>query len=147
MCKDLVWMLHNMSIADLTNQSLFYSFESFSLQHELMISHWSLSNRKFPHVSRTFLSILADLNNAAIWMVSTCPLISKSFTPFINPWYGDSTECPNFTSYHHHFNAPQLFQFSNKFEVSYLSFCFLAVLPCGQLEWECLLFSRFSFYC
>ena len=36
-----------------------------------------------PQVSRTLLSILGDLNNAVVWMVSTCLLISNSFSPFI----------------------------------------------------------------
>ena len=36
-------------------------------------------------VSRTLLSILANPNNAVVWMVSTCPLISKSFSPCTNP--------------------------------------------------------------
>ncbi len=53
-----------------------FSFESFSHQRELMVSHWSLSDNKFPQVSRTFLSILADLVNAV--MVSVFLLISKS---------------------------------------------------------------------
>ena len=48
-----------------------------------MVSHWSDS--KSPQMSRTLLSILADLNNVVVWMVSTCPLISKSPSPFINP--------------------------------------------------------------
>ena len=50
-----------------------------------MVFHWSLSGSKFPQVSWTLQSILADLNNAVFWMVSTRPLISKSFSPFINP--------------------------------------------------------------
>ena len=37
-----------------------------------------------PQVSRTLLSILADLNNAVVWMVSTSPLISKSSSSSIN---------------------------------------------------------------
>ena len=49
-----------------------------------MVFHWSLSD-KSPHVSRTLLCILADLNNVMVWMVSTRPLISKSFTPFTKP--------------------------------------------------------------
>ena len=32
--------------------------------------------------SRTFLSILADLNNVIVWMVSAGPLTSKSSNPF-----------------------------------------------------------------
>ena len=50
-----------------------------------MIFHWSLSDRKSPQVFRTFLSILADLNNVVFWMVFTRPLISKSSSPFNNP--------------------------------------------------------------
>ena len=45
----------------------------------------SLSDSKFPHVSRTVPSILSDFNNVVIWMISTRPLISKSSCPFINP--------------------------------------------------------------
>ena len=36
-------------------------------------------------ISRTLLSILTDLNNAVIWMVSTCPMISKCSRPITNP--------------------------------------------------------------
>ena len=50
-----------------------------------MVSHWSLSDSKSFQVSRTLLSILANLKNAVVWMVSTCHLISKSSSPFINP--------------------------------------------------------------
>ena len=49
-----------------------------------MVFHWSLSDCKCLQVSRTLLSILADLNNAVLWMVSTRPLISKSSSPFNN---------------------------------------------------------------
>ena len=40
---------------------------------------------EFPKVSKTFLSILADLKNAVVWMVSTHPLISTSSLPCFNP--------------------------------------------------------------
>ena len=49
-----------------------------------MVSHWCLNDSLSPQVSWTFLSILADYNNAVVWMVSTCLLISMSFCPFIN---------------------------------------------------------------
>ena len=49
-----------------------------------MVSHWNLNDSKSPLVFRTLLSILAELNNNVI--VSTCPLISSSFsTPCTNP--------------------------------------------------------------
>ena len=44
-----------------------------------------LNGSKSPQVSRTLLSILADFNNAVVWMVSTRPLISKSSSPSTNP--------------------------------------------------------------
>ena len=68
-----------------TTLLFFFSFESFSHQHKPIVSHWSLSDNKSLQVYRTLLRILADLNNAVVWMVSTRPLISKSFSPCINP--------------------------------------------------------------
>ena len=50
-----------------------------------MVFHWSLSDSKSPQVSMTLLSILAVLNNAVVWMVSTHPPTSKSSSPFSNP--------------------------------------------------------------
>ena len=50
-----------------------------------MVSHRSLSHSKSFQVSRTLLSILADLNNVVVWMISSCPLISKSSRLFTNP--------------------------------------------------------------
>ena len=49
-----------------------------------MVFHWSLSDRK-SHVFRTLLGILADLDNAVFWMVSTRVLISNSSSPGTNP--------------------------------------------------------------
>ena len=46
-----------------------------------MVFHWSLSASKSPQVSRTFLSILFNLNNVVVWMVSIHPLILNSFSP------------------------------------------------------------------
>ena len=50
-----------------------------------MVFHESLRDSKSPQVSRTLLSILAVLNNVVVWMVSTRPPTSKSFSPFNNP--------------------------------------------------------------
>ena len=50
-----------------------------------MVFHWSLSDSKSAQVSRTLLSILAVLNNAVVWMVSTRLPTSKSPNPFNNP--------------------------------------------------------------
>ena len=46
--------------------------------------HWSLSDSKSVQLSRTLLSILANLNNAVVRMIFTRLFISKSPSPFIN---------------------------------------------------------------
>ena len=60
-------------------------FESLSHQRYLMVFHWSLRDSNSPQVSRTLLSILAVLNNAVVWIVSTRPPTSKSSNRFNNP--------------------------------------------------------------
>ena len=50
-----------------------------------MVSQWNSSDSKSPQVSRTLLSLLADLNNAVVWIVSIHPPISKSSCPGTNP--------------------------------------------------------------
>ena len=44
-----------------------------------MVFLCSLRDCKSPQVSSSNLNILADLNNAVVWMVSARPPISKSF--------------------------------------------------------------------
>ena len=60
-------------------------FEAFLHQRWLVAFHGSLSDSKSYQVSRTLLSILADLNNVVVWMVTTRPLISMSSSLFNNP--------------------------------------------------------------
>ena len=50
-----------------------------------MVFHKSLSDNKSLQVSRTFLSILDDLHNAVVWMVSIRLVNSKSSCPCTNP--------------------------------------------------------------
>ena len=50
-----------------------------------MVFNWCLSDSKSPQVSMTRLRILAVLGNAVIWIVSTRPPSSKSFSSFSNP--------------------------------------------------------------
>ena len=57
---------------------IIFTHLSFSYQCELMVFHWSLSDSKSPHVSKTLFCILVDLNNAVVWRVSSRPFISKS---------------------------------------------------------------------
>ena len=64
-----------------------------------MIFPWSLSDSQSPQISRPLLSILADINNAVVWIVSVCPLISKCS-------FGDST---NYIWYHRHFHVSIFF--------------------------------------
>ena len=48
-----------------------------------MVLHRSWEPCKSLQIYRTPLGILAYLSNAAVWMVSTRPLISKSFNPLV----------------------------------------------------------------
>ena len=64
---------------------LFCSFESSSYQRYWWSSTRVFSDSKSPQVSKIVLIILANFNNAEVWIVSSRPLISKSSRPFINP--------------------------------------------------------------
>ena len=64
--------------------TLYFYFSPLRAFHT-NVFHWSLSVSKSPQVNRTLLSSLSDLNTAVVWIVSTCPLISKSSIPFTNP--------------------------------------------------------------
>ena len=98
-----------------------YSLLSFSHQRQPMVPHWSLSDSKSPQVSRTHPHILADLNNAVVWIVSTRPLISKSSTvPLLIPWWLYQEH----NWYNRHFHVPQFFQGRG----TYPSFRFLSIL-------------------
>ena len=88
-----------------------------------MVFHWSLSESKSPQVSKTFFSILAVLNNAVVWVVSTRPPISKSSSLFSNTLV-TVPNAPiiigkNVTCMFHSF-----FQFPSKVEVLILLFTF-----------------------
>ena len=50
-----------------------------------MVSHWNLKDNNSSQVLRTLLSILADLNNTLVWIVSTRPLLSMSSCRHFNP--------------------------------------------------------------
>ena len=50
-----------------------------------MVFHLSLRDSRSLQVSRTFLSIVVDLINAVVWIVSARPPISNSFSPFSKP--------------------------------------------------------------
>ena len=84
-------------------------FEIFSHLHLLKVFHRSLSDSK-SQVSRTLLSILADLNNAVVWIVSTSPVISKSSSPCTNLLVTvPRAKGTNYNWYNGHFHVPQFF--------------------------------------
>ena len=103
-------------------------FERFLHQCQLMVFHWSLSDSKSPQVSRILRSILADLNNTVVSIVSIRPLISKTSSPF-----GDCIKSTNYNRYNRHFHIPQFFQFPSKAKVLILLFAifqFYSVVRC-----------------
>ena len=66
----------------------------------MLKSHRSLSGSKSPKVSRTLLSILADLNNWSIRIVSIRHLVSISFNLSSRLQY--RSKCTNFLWHHFH---------------------------------------------
>ena len=110
-----------------------------------MVFHWSLSDSKSPQVSRTLLLILAVLNNAVVWMVSTRPPTSKYSSPFSNLL----VTVPNalitigiiVTCMFHSF----FFSFPWQCPGTYRSFHILSVLFCGQPGQQSRQFCKFSF--
>ena len=91
---------------------LFYSFESSS-HSRLMVFHRCLSDSKSPQVSQILPTILADVNNTVVWMVSTHPFVSKSFSPCTNPLV--IILCTSITiGITVTFMFPSFFQFSSK---------------------------------
>ena len=107
-----------------------------------MVSHWSLRESKSPQISRTLLSILADLTNAVIWMVSTYLLLSKSSSPFANLRGLFQVHQLQLVSPSGSVAASALWQGPD----IYPSFCLLLILLIGPPERQSPLFSRFSFY-
>ena len=65
--------------------SLRYDWFLWRCSRYLIFFHWILSGSRYPQVSRTLLSIVDDLSNVIVWMVSHHPLTSKSFSPSSNP--------------------------------------------------------------
>ena len=110
-----------------------------------MVLHWSLNDCKSPQVSRTFLSILTNVKNAVVCMVSTYPLIFKSSNPFTN-LKGTAPSAPVTIS------ITVIFMFYNFFLVLsqgldiYLSFRFLLIFLCGLPRQQSPLSGRFSFW-
>ena len=71
---------------------MIYSLNSIKLYHGILSFEnynyfflFTLCDSKSTQVSRTHLSILADLNYVVVWIVSTHPLLYKSSTSFNNP--------------------------------------------------------------
>ena len=94
----------------------------------MMAFHWSLSDSKSPQVSKTLLSILADPNDAIVWMVSTRPLFSNSSSPFTNPLV-TIPSAPNTIGITVIFMS-HIFSVLKQGLGTYLSFCFLSILHC-----------------
>ena len=105
-----------------------------------MVSHWSLSNSKYPQVSMTFLSILGDLYNAVswwsllvVWFLNLQVLIPILWRSFQLQLVSLSPSCT-------------IVFFSSLTRSWHLStFRFILILLCGLPERQSLLLGRFTF--
>ena len=98
----------------------------------ISISWWSftgvLVTTSLLKSPKTLLNILAHLNNAVVWMISTCPFISKSSCPLYQS-FCDCTKSTNDNWYNLHLHVPQFFQFLSKVLVLILLFTFFQFYP------------------
>ena len=108
-----------------------------------MVFHWRLSDNKSLQVSGTLLSILADLNNVVIWLVSTRPPTSKSSSPFNNPSITEP-RAPITIFISSTFMFQQFFQFPSKIKVFVLSPNYVSILLYGHPGQQSLQFGKFS---
>ena len=92
-----------------------------------MVFHWSLSDRKSPQVIWILFSILAFVNNAEVWMVSTRPPTSKSSSPFNNPSM-TVPRAPITIGMIVTLHVSYFFQFTSKVRLSYFSLSFSFIL-------------------
>ena len=90
----------------------------------LMVFHGSLSESKFPEVSKIRLIILPNLNNAIVWMVSARSQISISFNPFSNLL--GLFRAHQLKWYHCHIHVPYFF--SSQEKSWYLSLFSLSII-------------------
>ena len=147
-CYSLIyWSIR--TIQSFTNSYYNYYYylliENFSRQRQLMGFHWTLSRCNSLQISRTLLSIMADLNNVVLWMVSTHSVISKSSSLFIHL----SVTVPR---------APitigksVIFMFHNFFDSlarssNFPTFLYLKILLSGQPEQQSPQFCKFYCFC
>ena len=111
--------------------------EFFSPQRLQVDFCWSLSDSKFPQVSKTILSILCDFNNPVIGMVSIIAPIAKSFEDRSQYTKTGITAIRTFHSF-----------FRSRARSKYLSiFHFLLSSLLGPLEWQNPLNHKFFFLC
>ena len=110
-----------------------------------MVCHRSLSDSKSPQVSRTLLSILAVLNNAVVWMVSTRPPTSKSSSPFSNTLV-TVPNAPITIGIIVILHVPQIFQFHSKVEVLILHFTFFQFYSVVSRDSKVDYFASFLYY-
>ena len=120
--------------------------QGFSQEYQLIVFHWSLSDSKSPQVSRTLLSILANLRNAVVWMVFTRLLIFKSSCPFNNTLVTVPKELITIAiiitfMFHSFFNSLTRFWYLSFF----FFFYFLSILFCCQPGQQSLQFFKCSF--
>ena len=81
---------------------------------------------------RPLPSILTNLNNTVVWMVSILPLISNS-SSLIYQTFGNRSKRAKFTWYYRHLHVSRLFQLWQNPRIC-LSFCFLILSLYGSLE-------------
>ena len=117
---------------------------SYTHQPYLVVIHRSLNVCKSPQVSRTFHSILTDLNNAVDWMVLILPPVSNS-SSLSSKFFRTIPSAPTTISITVTFTYYIFFLILWLSLIICLPFCFILFSLCGPLGRQNALDSNFLF--
>ena len=123
------------------SSSFFFSLEAKFSQFQLMVFHWSLPDSKSLQLSRTLLSISADLNSPVVWNVSILPQISSLPCLFTRP-SGTVQSTPTTIRCIHYFHVLSSLARSKYLSIYSLSFIFSlqSVVTAKSTRWQVLFF-------
>ena len=109
--------------------------DSFSLEFEWQLVFWTL------------LSILTDLNHAAVWMVSTCPLFPSLLVSLLMLYSRNTTIHGDISTDNDDFNKPTntLYKNINLSHFIFESWCLLCVRDKLETETDCYIDLKFFF--
>ena len=121
------------------NYTYYFYFTHFRVFHGRV--SWSFSTGKTPYLSWNLLSILADFNNAVVWIDPFVILLNLCTIPLVSvPSMPITIDITDIFVFHSSFSTP------TRSWYLYLFFLSFFVLICDLPKHQCLLVHRFSLF-